>query len=1192
MKKLELGLEIKGDARGAVAALSSVELAQRKLTAEQAKAARAAKESGAVAQQAATTVRASGRAASGSAGDFRRLTSAVKTAAADMADVGSATRAAASDVQAGGKAARASAAGYREMAEAVRTAVAEIRVAASEASRTGADFRRLASDVNRVPMALKTVSPAADAAERRLGGLRGTLGGLGALVSGVGFVALGRDIYQTGVQTEGFNRALTTIRGSAALAADDFKFVRRTADDLGLVATDLQQNFLQLSAATKGTGLEGEATRATFVALSRAGIGVGAGNEQISRAFTAMTQVVSKGQVTIEELRGQLSEAIPGAVQIAARAFGVTTAELGDMVEEGLDAEVFVRRFTSQLEKEFPEGLKSAGTGTSELKNAWVEVKNALNDAGLFKAANEGLSLLAGGLKGVAQFIRDLTDAINKIDFSVLIGKAKKAYEQLRKLNLDFAINPGGALLQRFNDYGDKRAAEIEKAAAPKLVKFDSSKTLKDHQDYLKRANARLRQQYEESKKAGTATTGTGGASDSKADADQRRADRAAAALRADQAAANKLLAEQNALYERTLAVVDPAKAALAGYRDELVALEAIKGRFTPDVYADAVKLLNDKIVAADPLLKGFTAALDDLRSKSDGEIFEGLTVRGLEADTLRAEMRDATRDTWDAFSQRGAQEITALGQLFGGSFGRSVEKIFGLLQGLQTGNFTSVGGKLGGALTLLSGGRTNSRTGSLSGDAAKLARGGTPGFAGGVIGGATEAAEDWKKLFDKLTGGLDKIFGKLPGSISKAIGGVLANAEFGKGVTDILGLKGSKTGAALGSVAGSVAEKFGVPFGKQIGAVLGSVIGGALKKIPKATSTITTANGSFVAGAATGTRSLLSSVNSLGGAAAESLEDIASQLGGGIRSGLTLGSIGQRKKKYTYDPTGRGKTKKKDGARQFDTAEEAQAALLQDALADGAISGLSPKVSSVIKQYAGNINKGVSEALRVQGLERLVAAQGNPFASLFDDFERQNAERLKIARKYGFDVAEIERLNATERLKNLKAIQEQYTGGLQRTVDELKRQALGGTALDQIGTLASQRDAAVSAVRGGDLDQLGKVTDLTNQLSQLRSETFGSTAQFQEGTSADASLLQTLIDEVNARISTSANEAQTRISGEGSATQTNTLLNEQTDILAQHSSWLQQIAQNTGMRARDAENGGAVAIPNFDFANYFMRSF
>jgi tape measure domain-containing protein len=44
--------------------------------------------------------------------------------------------------------------------------------------------------------------------------------------------------------------------------------------------------------------------------------------------FKALEQMLSKGNVQAEELRGQLGERLPGAIYFSAKALGVTTREL------------------------------------------------------------------------------------------------------------------------------------------------------------------------------------------------------------------------------------------------------------------------------------------------------------------------------------------------------------------------------------------------------------------------------------------------------------------------------------------------------------------------------------------------------------------------------------------------------------------------------------------------------------------------------------------------------------------------------------------------------------------------------------------------------------------------------------------------------------------------------------------------
>ena len=72
--------------------------------------------------------------------------------------------------------------------------------------------------------------------------------------------------------------------------------------------------------------MEGENTRKIFVSLSEAGTALGLSNEDLNGSLYAISQMMSKGKVQAEELRGQLGERLPGAFNMAAEALGVTTA--------------------------------------------------------------------------------------------------------------------------------------------------------------------------------------------------------------------------------------------------------------------------------------------------------------------------------------------------------------------------------------------------------------------------------------------------------------------------------------------------------------------------------------------------------------------------------------------------------------------------------------------------------------------------------------------------------------------------------------------------------------------------------------------------------------------------------------------------------------------------------------------------
>ena len=67
----------------------------------------------------------------------------------------------------------------------------------------------------------------------------------------------------------------------------------------------------------------------------------------------ALEQMASKGKVSMEELRRQLGDALPGALEIAARSMGMTTAAFNDAVSKGeIMSADFLPKFSRAVREE------------------------------------------------------------------------------------------------------------------------------------------------------------------------------------------------------------------------------------------------------------------------------------------------------------------------------------------------------------------------------------------------------------------------------------------------------------------------------------------------------------------------------------------------------------------------------------------------------------------------------------------------------------------------------------------------------------------------------------------------------------------------------------------------------------------------------------------------------------------------
>lgn len=301
---------------------------------------------------------------------------------------------------------------------------------------------------------------------RSLGQFKGLIAGaftVGAVVQ------FGRSVVEISTKFRGYEQALKIVTGSTQAATAELEYVADVADRIGFKVTELTGAYVSLAAASRGTNLEGAKTRDIFESLVSASAAYGLTTEQLEGALLAVQQMISKGTVSAEELRGQLGERLPGAFQIAARSMGVTTSELDGLLKKGkVVAGDFLPKFVAQLRREIPAGTEAAGAGFARLANEWDNLLRTVGDAGLFDALAEGAGELAkvvremsedGSLRQVGQDLKFIigvaADGIGALQqvaslLNAIANNPKRAGYDLPSV-LDRALGTGGTKAKRGN---------------------------------------------------------------------------------------------------------------------------------------------------------------------------------------------------------------------------------------------------------------------------------------------------------------------------------------------------------------------------------------------------------------------------------------------------------------------------------------------------------------------------------------------------------------------------------------------------------------------------------------------------------------------------------------------------------------------------------------------------------------------
>lgn len=282
-----------------------------------------------------------------------------------------------------------------------------VRVAEADARRLGAAFDQTGQQARRAEGEVNRLASAKDRAAGSTRRLIGEVGSLRGLLSGLGIAVVSRQIIEAGLATERWTSAFTAITGSGAGAAREIAFLRGEAERLGVYLPTLVDGYMSLAAATRDTALEGQQTREIFIAIAEAGRVLKLRTDQVQGALYAVQQMVSKGAVTMEELRRQLGDRIPGAFGLAARAMGMSTAELTKLVETGtLTADVLLPRLAAELRSVYAAGVALAAASPQavfeRMRTALFDLFAVMANSGVMDALTAGARTLTATLNEFA----------------------------------------------------------------------------------------------------------------------------------------------------------------------------------------------------------------------------------------------------------------------------------------------------------------------------------------------------------------------------------------------------------------------------------------------------------------------------------------------------------------------------------------------------------------------------------------------------------------------------------------------------------------------------------------------------------------------------------------------------------------------------------------------------------------------
>ncbi|MFR8837984.1 tape measure protein [Bacteroides nordii] len=201
--------------------------------------------------------------------------------------------------------------------------------------------------------------------------------------------------------------ALKNVSGGMAQFADNQRFLIDMAKKYGLEINALTGNFAKFTAAASISGMSMMDQRKIFESVSRAVTAFGMSADDSNGVFLALSQMMSKGKISSEELRLQMGERLPIALQAMAKAAGVSVAGLDKLMKQGklMSADV-LPKFAEALNEMIPNvDADNLETSVNRLKNVFTEFVNGTDAQSKYKAL---IDWLTGYVKYASDNIKNI----------------------------------------------------------------------------------------------------------------------------------------------------------------------------------------------------------------------------------------------------------------------------------------------------------------------------------------------------------------------------------------------------------------------------------------------------------------------------------------------------------------------------------------------------------------------------------------------------------------------------------------------------------------------------------------------------------------------------------------------------------------------------------------------------------------
>lgn len=208
----------------------------------------------------------------------------------------------------------------------------------------------------------------------------------GLVAAGSALTTLSSAAVRATVDQQKFDALLISSTGSALLVGQEYKYLLDTSNRLGINVRGLVKPYSDFAAAARISNMPLQDQRKIFEGIITTSTSLHWTQEQLSRAFLAVTQMINKGTIGQEEFKRQLGELVPGILALGDAAAGTAQGGFLKMMTSGEAlTSKYLPKIIELMEKIYSPGAIKGAEGIvaqqNRFSNALFETLKAFDQA-------------------------------------------------------------------------------------------------------------------------------------------------------------------------------------------------------------------------------------------------------------------------------------------------------------------------------------------------------------------------------------------------------------------------------------------------------------------------------------------------------------------------------------------------------------------------------------------------------------------------------------------------------------------------------------------------------------------------------------------------------------------------------------------------------------------------------------------